>query len=213
MNDPHKVSDSIAPHSNRKRIVQIAVALLILVGVTLAVFYRYMMSGGLRARQTPTAFETYFAHKLVDMSIPSNARILKNPLDASASGVAVAVGRELYQMKCEACHGYDGNGNTAAGGGLYPPPANLQRSAVARRMRTDGELFYLIRNGVRNTGMPGWEMPDQQIWQLVSFIRNLPVTVPADAPVSVAPRTPAGELAHYVGSVACKKCHSAIYES
>ena len=45
-----------------------------------------------------------------------------------------------------------------------------------QRKRTDGELFYFIRNGVRNTAMPGWQLPDQQTWQLVAFIRNLPTT-------------------------------------
>jgi hypothetical protein len=79
-----------------------------------------------------------------------------------------------------------------------------------KRKRTDGELFYLIQNGVRNTGMPGWQLPDEQIWQLVSFIRNLPVTVPVASPVSEAST---GVPAHYVGSSACKQCHAAIYES
>jgi mono/diheme cytochrome c family protein len=43
---------------------------------------------------------------------------------------------------------------------------------------SDGEIFYHIRNGIRNTGMPAWQLPDQQIWQLVAFIRHLPAIAP-----------------------------------
>jgi hypothetical protein len=43
---------------------------------------------------------------------------------------------------------------------------------------SDGEVFYHIRNGIRNTGMTAWPMPDQQIWRLVAFIRRLPRVAP-----------------------------------
>ena len=56
---------------------------------------------------------------------------------------------------CQVCHGYDGRGLTATGGGLYPRAANLRDRSVARR--TDGALFYIIRNGIRNTGMAGFQ--------------------------------------------------------
>jgi hypothetical protein len=39
---------------------------------------------------------------------------------------------------------------------------------------TDGEIFYHIRNGIRNIGMPAWSMPDGQLWQLVAYLRHLP---------------------------------------
>ena len=57
-------------------------------------------------------------------------------------------------------------------------PQCLGSGVDIRRKRTDGELFYFIRNGIRNTAMPGWQLPDQEIWQLVSFIRHLPMTAP-----------------------------------
>jgi len=175
------------------------------------VAYHFVVSGGLVARQKPSSLETYVAQHLVDLSIPDAARTLKDPLEGTEAD-AVA-GRELYQKNCEACHGYDGAGKTAAAGGMYPPPLNLSRGALARRKRTDGELFYFIRNGVRNTAMPGWQLPDQQVWQLVVYIRNLPQTVSANA---TSYETSAGEIAktaHYVGSAACEKCHETIYRS
>jgi hypothetical protein len=91
---------------------------------------------------------------------------------------------------------------------------------------TDGELFYHIRNGIRNTGMPAWNLPERQIWQLVLYIRNLPITVPMQqqtsvatpihalwSPASVSAAPPdAGSGRHYVGSTACRSCHQSIYE-
>ena len=66
---------------------------------------------------------------------------------------------------------------------------------------TDGEIFYHIRNGIRNTGMPAWDMPDDQVWQLVAYIRHLPEV--ARSWSQAARQTPAGRRrAHYVGSAA-----------
>jgi predicted CXXCH cytochrome family protein len=195
---------------SRGRVVFIVLAALFLGAIGFG--YRYIVHGGMSARQTPSAVEAYIAQHLVQLGIPAEARMMKNPLDATPAGADVAAGRAIYQEKCQACHGYDGRGTTAAGSGLYPPPLSLNRAAIAQRNRTDGELFYLIRNGIRNTGMPGWQLPDQQIWQVVSFIRNLPITAQTGT-------TSAGTevhlnvgAAHYVGSASCKSCHADIYE-
>jgi predicted CXXCH cytochrome family protein len=167
--------------------------------------YLYVTHGGMIARQKPAAIEAYVAGKLVDWSIPNDAKGRKNPLDSHSDGADVAAGRELYQQNCEVCHGFDGAGRTASGGGLYPPPANLRGAKTAAR--TDGTLFYLIRNGVRNTAMPGWQLTDQQTWQLVVYIRNLP-------PVASTLAQSNGPVpnAHYVGSASCTSCHREIYD-
>ena len=98
--------------------------------------------------------------------------MLKNPLSPDPGGADVSAGRELYRQKCEICHAYDGSGKTDMGAGHYPPPRDLRTAEVMNA--TDGELFYFIRNGIRNTAMPGWQMPDRDIWRLVVFVRNLP---------------------------------------
>jgi predicted CXXCH cytochrome family protein len=213
MNNSQKPSNARGPWSFKKSVVRIVVVAAILCALACVALYWYVISGGMRARQTPSALETFVAQGLVELSIPNEAKALKNPLNSAADSGDVAAGRELYKKNCEVCHGYDGSGKTAAGGGLYPPPLNLSQLAVIKRKRTDGELFYFIRNGVRNTGMPGWQLPDQQTWQLVAFIRNLPETVSAAAQVSGPERGPSTATAHYVGSAACQKCHSAIYQT
>lgn len=166
--------------------------------------YEYVAHGGMVARKSPPAIEAYLAGKLVNWSIPSEAKSLRNPLNNRPDGADAAAGRELYQRNCEVCHGFDGSGRTASGGGLYPPPANL--AGPMTQGRTDGALFYLIRNGIRNTGMPGWQLTDQQTWQLVVYVRNLP---------AVAAQPSSGHrkiAAQFIGSAACASCHREIYD-
>ncbi|HXI84265.1 MAG TPA: c-type cytochrome [Verrucomicrobiae bacterium] len=212
MQDPDNPKDGLRPHVLRVRVVSLVVALGIASALAGAFFYHYIVSGGLRARQTPSALETAVAQELVNLSIPNDIKTLTNPLDKSPDGADVAAGHELYQKNCEVCHAYDGAGKTAASAGLYPPPLDLGQYGIAQRKRTDGELFYFIRNGVRNTAMPGWQLPDQQTWQLVAYIRNLPKTASVNANAPLANRESSGTTAHYVGSAACQTCHSSIYE-
>jgi predicted CXXCH cytochrome family protein len=74
---------------------------------------------------------------------------------------------------------------------------------------SDGEIFYHLKMGIRHTGMPAWTLPDRKLWQLTAYLRDLP-RVAALAPHS----DPAASVdgAHYVGSVACKACHTEIYD-
>src|SRR6202041_415915 len=144
-------------------------------------------------------------------SVPFGAKISVNP---AADPSDVAAGRELYREKCETCHAYDGGGKTTIGGNQYPRPPALRSFAI--QATSDGELFYHLRNGIRNTGMPAWNLPDRQIWQLVSYIRHLP-RVAAMTPEAATALWPAALAAappnhgHYVGSIACKGCHEEVY--
>jgi predicted CXXCH cytochrome family protein len=195
--------------SGKQLLGRAALAVLALALVVAFAGYRYVVGGGMRARQEPSAIEGFLAGKLVTLGIPSGDRARVDPLASAVTTGDVAAGRDLYQAHCDVCHGHDGAGKTAAGGGMYPPPARLQSDALAKR--TDGDLFYLIRNGIRNTAMPGWQLPDRETWQLVLYVRKLPLTedVGASKP-AVEPPTP-GAL-HYVGSLACKGCHAEIYD-
>jgi len=85
---------------------------------------------------------------------------------------------------CAICHGNDGSGDTPMGSGLYPKPPDLR--APATQELSDGELFWIIENGVRFTGMPAFSSNlehdhsggnhggGQDSWKLVHFIRHLP---------------------------------------
>jgi predicted CXXCH cytochrome family protein len=191
--------------ASRKGWLILAVAVLLLLGLG----YRYITTGGLRARQKPSAVESVIARELVDFSVPAAAKAVMNPLDDADAHVEA--GRELYRKNCEVCHGYDGRGTTSLSGGLFPPPVDLQSARAAGK--TDGELFYFIRYGVRNTAMPGWQLPDQETWQLVRYLRHLPKTaaIPPSQVAKVEREIHLGN-ATYVGSAACQKCHQDIYD-
>jgi mono/diheme cytochrome c family protein len=88
----------------------------------------------------------------------------------------LAEARAHFADHCAICHANDGSGNTAIGANQYPPAPDMRQGWV--QSLTDGELFYIIHNGIRFTGMPAWggEDPaeDEDSWKLVHFIRRLP---------------------------------------
>jgi mono/diheme cytochrome c family protein len=135
----------------------------------LGVLYTRVIPGLSSARTEPPAAETIIATSLLHQSVPLEAKMSVNPAPDPSDAVA---GKDLYRQKCETCHGYDGSGRTPIGANEFPRVPTLRSDAIAAT--SDGELFYHIRNGIRNTGMPAWDLPDRQIWQLVSFIRRLP---------------------------------------
>jgi mono/diheme cytochrome c family protein len=153
----------------------------------------------------PPAVEVAVATWLRRESVPAEDKARVNPVAGDAA--AIARGQELFRQKCEVCHAYDGSGKTEIDAGQYPRPPALSSLNVMEL--TDGESFYCIRNGIRNTGMPAWPMPDAQLWQLVAYLRDLP-HVATLSPMAAGHA--ATEGAHYVGSVACRSCHTAIYD-
>jgi len=93
-----------------------------------------------------------------------------------ASPDVIAEGMAHYADHCAVCHANDGSGDTEMGRGLYPKPPDMRLSQT--QALTDGELFYIIENGVRLTGMPAWAtgtaQGEESSWHLVHFIRELP---------------------------------------
>jgi mono/diheme cytochrome c family protein len=148
--------------------------LLVLAGVAglLAVLVQSVLHNGLSARATPTRLEAMMARGARHLAISANARGLTNPVTASAENLRDA--RIHFADHCATCHGNDGSGDTMLGRGLYPKPPDLRLPETQKL--TDGELFWIIENGVRFTGMPAFSSPGSQndTWKLVYFIRHLP---------------------------------------
>ena len=194
-------------HRRRTAIIASIVAVAGTV-LTAALVYRSVIPGLSSARGEPPAIELSVATWLLRASVPEADRTRANPLGRDPADIAA--GQDIFRQKCETCHAYDGSGKTAD----RRRAISESRRCFARYVMslTDGEIFYHIRNGIRNTGMPAWSMPDAQIWQLVAYLRHLPI-VAALSPQLVADAAPKpGNGAHYVGSAACKSCHAAIYD-
>ncbi len=130
------------------------------------------------ARQTPSMIEAAIARRFRSLSLPSGASKAKNPFASSPQLLPEA--SRHFADHCASCHGNDGSGNTEIGRNLYPPAPN--RRLPATRQVSDGELYYIIHNGVRWTGMPAWGEPgdDPDSWKLVLFIRRLPGLTPGE---------------------------------
>ena len=191
-----------------KRALQIT-AVFAVIAVLIVGLYALILWEGSSAREDAPALEANVAQWLLHQTVPASFRAMKNPLDVQAASADVEAGHELYTQKCEICHAYDGGGRTEIGSGQYPRPPDL-RGADVQRM-SDGELFYHLKNGIRHTGMPAWTLPDRKLWQVSAYLRHLP-RLAAPSPQTAAEQPPAADAAHYVGSLACKDCHAAIYE-
>ena len=121
----------------------------------------------------------------------------RNPL--ATNPTAVADGRRLYNQTCQSCHGAGGQGDRG--------PALTTTRLV--HGNDDADVFHTIRAGVPGTQMPPFAgLSDQQIWQLVSYIRSVQNDTPVDS--SAAPTSEgsaaAGE-AVFFGRGACVSCH------
>src|ERR1700722_19425043 len=97
----------------------------------------------------------------------------KNPLPASA--MAISDGKEAFSHYCVACHGLDGqNTGVPFADHMSPPLPSLASKEIQEY--TDGQLKWVIDNGVSPSGMPASKgtLSDDEIWSIVLFIRHLP---------------------------------------
>jgi mono/diheme cytochrome c family protein len=151
------------------------IRLLLLVAVPLIVVIAgifWLCSTGLSARDTPGAMETRLAVTLQRMAIPRGVRERNNPMQATPELLVEA--RRHFADHCANCHGNDGSGATEMGQRLYPRVPDMRLPQTQNL--SDGELYYIIENGVRFTGMPAWGTGgtnDHDTWHLVLFIRHL----------------------------------------
>lgn len=137
-----------------------------------------VMHRGFGARGEPSGLEVFVARNLRSMAVSADAKEMQNPVPFTEERWP---GAEHHWMEhCSSCHSLDGSGDTPIGRNLYPNPPDMRESLT--QDLSDGELFHIISNGVRFTGMPAWGDEDsvEDIWDLVSFIRKLPALTPEE---------------------------------
>jgi mono/diheme cytochrome c family protein len=134
----------------------------------------YIVTTGVSAKPQPSRLESITTRVVRSIAIRTRVGSLINPVPASDA--VIKEGMEHFADHCAVCHGNDGSGNTEMGRGLYPRAPDMRLPAT--QDLSDGELFYIIENGVRLTGMPGWSTGTKEgetsSWHLVHFIRHLP---------------------------------------
>ena len=127
---------------------------------------------GWSAREEPSAIERWIARRARDAALPATAKNQTNPVPNTPEVLIDA--RAHWADHCASCHANDGSGDVAMGKHMYPPSPDMRKSATQNL--SDGELFYIIQNGIRLTGMPAWSGSDhdaEDSWKLVHFIRHL----------------------------------------
>jgi len=139
-----------------------------------------LVQHGVSARDEPTAIEAWIARRARRLATPRNQREAKNPVPLTPEVFDRA--RAHFADHCASCHGNDGRGKTSIGQNLYPKAPDMWHAET--QSLSDGELFSIIKNGVRLTGMPAWggDTPedDKETWELVHFIRHLPTISEAE---------------------------------
>ena len=93
---------------------------------------------------------------------PRSAQSWQNPF--AGQNEAAAAGHKLFEQHCAQCHGSDARGLERA--------ANLHSPVIEGA--PPGVLFWALRNGRVRKGMPSWsQLPDQQLWQIVTYLKTL----------------------------------------
>jgi len=159
---------------SRELKIGLSVLLLALAGVVLS----SLLGSYPGARAEPSRIEIALARRLRSWSMPRSARNGKNPFTSSPGLLEESA--HHFADHCASCHANDGSGATEMGRNLFPRVPDMRGPATQRL--TDGELYYIIHNGVRWTGMPAWgnSENDPDSWKLVLFIRHLPQLAPEE---------------------------------
>lgn len=158
-------------HRKAVLIAVLPLAAIALVGASLA------LSFNLSALPDPGRFETsiadgaknFFVHREARKSSSKEPSLTQGDLDNA---------QNVFGSECATCHGNDGRTPTDLGRGLYPRAPDLGNDEVQHW--SDPEMFWIIRNGIRLTGMPAFEkqLTDQETWSLVRYLRTLRPSTP-----------------------------------
>jgi mono/diheme cytochrome c family protein len=133
-----------------------------------------LFTSGFSAKTEPHMLEVMLARQIRRLAIPIAQRNAPNPVPPSPDVLKESLAH--FADHCAVCHANDGSGQTPIGRNVYPKAPDL-RLADTQSM-SDGELFWMIHNGIRFTAMPAWGEGDPEkdldSWKLVHFIRHLP---------------------------------------
>jgi len=151
----------------------VAGALLVLVGAAAMAIYAGLYN---IAADVPHPQPVYWLYETVrDRSVAVRARDIVVPTDLD-DAKRISTGAGLYAEMCSGCHLAPGMKRTEISRGLYPRAPELRRQTDL----TPAEQFWIVKHGVKMTGMPAWGVThdDELLWNVVAFVRKLPVLTP-----------------------------------
>ena len=163
------------------------------------------------------SLETAYGNSVVQAVARVNSGgIGANPL--TVNDRTLQQGRESYTGSCSQCHGASAQAEGVFGRTSFPPATDLASEAM--RSVSDGQMFYIIKNGLGFTPMPAFarQYSDNEIWAIVAFIRSVQQGQEAhlDVPTPTAEQLAAANLpdggvgfrgAEAFGALGCSACH------
>jgi mono/diheme cytochrome c family protein len=166
--------------------MKIAIALFALLVLALAGAAAFVYSGlyDISATDQHLAPTYHAIRKTMERSVERRAKDIDvPPLGAPAQ---LARGLSLYRAHCVQCHGAPGIAPEPFALGLTPLPTPLARSGIER---TPAQLYWVLRHGIKMTGMPAWQyrMADDDLWAVVAFVKQLPLVSVAEYQALEAP--------------------------
>jgi mono/diheme cytochrome c family protein len=162
-----------------RNVVISVISTIVVIAAIIGGFLIYIRGTGFSARAEPSWMERVMAQNARKIATPADAKSLKNPREQQSSEM-IAEADDHFVEHCGICHGVDGRGDTTIGRNLYPKVPDMTQHDT--QQLSDGELYYIIFNGIRLTGMPAWGSEDkpEAIWDLVALIRRLPKLSPEE---------------------------------
>src|SRR5260221_676798 len=111
--------------------------------------------------------------KGVKQTVTVGGKDVKNPIADAPENVKE--GAEHFQHHCQICHGLDGQATGVPFAGQMSPPVPDMTSKDVQDY-ADGQLKWIIENGISPSGMPAWKgiMTDEEMWKMVLYMRHLP---------------------------------------
>ncbi|KXF76602.1 cytochrome C [Paramesorhizobium deserti] len=124
------------------------------------------------------AITTWILDKLRRQSVETRSYFVENPPPLDGSDLII-LGAAHFEGSCAPCHGRPGESASVIVSGMLPPPPPLA-GAVARQ--TPEEVFWIVKHGLKYTGMPAWpaQRRDDEVWALTAFLKQLPRDVTKD---------------------------------
>lgn len=161
------------PWKNRERVMKIVLALVAALAVAVLGGLLIVLSGALNvaALEPDSALTEWILHTTMRRSVAMRSSGILAPKQFTDE--QVRDGFEEFNTMCVGCHGAPGKMRNAAGKGLNPRAPDLSQAA---RNWDKGSLFWIVKNGVRMTGMPAFGVThgDQTLWNIVAFVSRLP---------------------------------------
>lgn len=155
------------------------ISVTVLIGVFLTVVFGGVYNVG--ATDKHTAPMEWVFRKTMESSVRNHAKHIKVPNNINLQDKKLA--RKFYgayTKACQSCHGAPGR-KPDPWMYIYPAAPNLMDIAVVGKW-TDAELFWIIKNGIKDTGMPalGPTHGDEEMWGVTAFVKQLPNTFPEE---------------------------------